>query len=191
MSKIKLSILVPTVPRRIDNFFPKLINELLRQCVDRNDVEVLGLFDNKKRSIGAKRQSMLDITSGEYVVFIDDDDRVAEDYISEILNALQNNPDADCVVFDSIYTSNTGDKLYCKYGIEFEYNRVGDKWTGKPAHTMVYKTELAKKHKYADKLWEEDKDWVIRACKDIKNQVRIDKVLYYYDFNTNTSEFVK
>ena len=46
---------------------------------------------------------------------------------------------------------------------------------------MVYRTSISKNHKYSDMNNGEDYDWVKRACLDIKNQTRIDKVLYYYD----------
>lgn len=192
---IKLSVLVPTVPSRIDFFYPRIIKELLRQTEDRNDVEILGLFDNKKRSIGAKRQSMLDIINGEYVVFIDDDDRISDSYIATIMDAIYQNPDTDCIVFDCIYcpVDNGSREKLCKYGVEFEYGDIngGDEWRGKPAHTMVYKTSIAKQEKYSDMNHGEDIDWVKRACSRIKQQTRIDKVLYYYDSRyLTTSESV-
>ena len=146
-----------------------------------------GLFDNKKRSVGLKRQNLLDLARGEYLVFIDDDDTISDDYVSEILKALYKNPAVDCVVFDIICTGYET-TLYCKYGIEYEYQRFGNQWRGKPAHTMVYKSSIAKKHLFSDVVFEEDKDWVIRACMDIRNQVRINKVLYYYKYNPAISE---
>jgi hypothetical protein len=56
---------------------------------------------------------------------------------------------------------------------------------------MVYKSSVAKKHIYSNMTSGEDVDWVKRACLDIKEQTRIDKVLYYYDAEYNsTSETV-
>jgi hypothetical protein len=97
--------------------------------------------------------------------------------------SLSKNPDADCVVFDSICRVNGGINKLCKYGIEFEYGDIngGLEWRGKPAHTMVYAASIVKSHQYIDMSKGEDYDWVKRAYLDIKNQTRIDKVLYYYD----------
>jgi glycosyltransferase involved in cell wall biosynthesis len=181
---IKLTILVPTVPNRIELFYVKLMKELLRQIEPyKNDIELIAFFDNKKRLIGKKRQEMINLSQGEYIVFIDDDDRISEDYISQIMTALIENPDADCVVFDSITKINGGPDILCKYGIEFEYGYINDglEWRGKPAHTMVYSSNIVKKHQYVDMGVGEDFNWVKRAYLDIKNQIRIDKVLYYYD----------
>jgi len=181
---IKLSILVPTVPSRIELFYVKLMKELLKQIEPyKNDIELISFFDNKKRSIGKKRQEMINLAQGEYVVFIDDDDRISEDYISQIMTALNENPTTDCVVFDSICRVNGGIDKLCKYGIEFEYGDInnGLEWRGKPAHTMVYALHIVKKHEYTDMGSGEDYDWVKRACLDITNQTRIDKILYFYD----------
>jgi glycosyltransferase involved in cell wall biosynthesis len=185
---IKLSILVPTVPSRISYFYPKIMDQLLCQIEKYNDIELIALFDNKKRSIGKKRQEMIDISQGEYIVFIDDDDRIADDYIKLIMIELYNNTNTDCVVFDSICTIEHSKLIkHCKYGIEFEYIDNGNEWWGKPAHTMVWKAEIVKKHKYKDMGTGEDYNWVKRAIVDIKHQTRIDKVLYFYDSNSRTT----
>lgn len=186
---IKLSILVPTVPSRYNNFFIRLITNLLEQIKPYNDIELLGYFDNKKRTVGSKRDDMLSLAKGEYLVFIDDDDRISDDYVKEIMNALYNNPNTDCLVFDCICRVNGGHNKLCKYGVEFEYGDIlgGAEWRGKPAHTMVYKSSIAKKHNFNDMIRGEDYDWVLRACKDIKVQTRLDKILYYYDAEYNTT----
>lgn len=181
---IKLSILVPTVPSRIELFYVKIMKELLKQIEPyKNEIELISLFDNKKRSIGKKRQEMINLAQGEYIVFIDDDDRISDDYVSQIMTKLSENPDTDCIVFDSICRVNGGINKLCKYGIEFEYGDINDglEWRGKPAHTMVYAASIVKNHQYTDMGSGEDYNWVKRAYLDIKNQTRINKVLYYYD----------
>jgi glycosyltransferase involved in cell wall biosynthesis len=190
---IKLSILVPSVPSRLTTFYPRIMTELLKQCEKFSDVEIIGLFDNKKRTVGEKRQDLLNLAKGEYLVFIDDDDRISDDYISSIMEEIYKNPNTDCIVFDCICCIDKSDiKTLCKYGIEFEYGYINSEetqWRGKPAHTMVYKSAIAKQHSYNNSNLGEDIDWVVRACKDIREQTRIDKVLYYYDCEvTTTSE---
>jgi glycosyltransferase involved in cell wall biosynthesis len=189
---IKLTILVLTIPNRIKYFYPRLMKQLIEQTKNRSDVELLSLFDNKKRSIGAKRQAILDLVQGEYCVFIDDDDRIADDYVEEIMKSLYENPNCDCVVFNNLTSINNNPPILCMYGIEFEYGYLDNNnhqlgWRGKPAHTMVYKSSIAKAHRYTDMGSGEDVDWVKRAHLDIKHQVRIDKILYYYDANYETT----
>ena len=186
---IKLSILVPTVPNRIDNYYLRIMTDLIQQVAPYPDIELISFFDNKKRTIGKKRDDMLNLAKGEYLVFIDDDDRLSPDYVKDIMGTLSANPDTDCVVFDSITKVNSGPDILCKYGIEFEYGYIldGKEWRGKPAHTMVYKSSIAKRHPFTDMGNGEDVDWVKRACLDIRNQTRINKVLYYYDAEYSTT----
>lgn len=191
---MRLSILIATVPSRLETFYPKLIKNLSKQIEKRTDVEILGFYDNKKRTVGAKRNDLLNLAQGEYLTFIDDDDRVSDDYIDSILNTIIENPTADCIVFDCITTINgdTSNPTYSQYSIKHDYiefEKNGRKeWRGKPAHTMVWKSSIAKKHAYQAKNYGEDIEWVKRACLDIKNEVRIDKTLYFYDFNGATTE---
>ena len=190
---IQLSILVPTVPSRLTTFYPRIMSELLKQTENYPEIEIIGLFDNKKRTTGQKRQDLLSMAQGTHLVFIDDDDRISENYVKSIMDTLNENLETDCIVFDSICKINGGPGILCKYGIEFEYGYIldGTEWRGKPAHTMVYKSSIAKKHMYSNMTSGEDVDWVKRACLDIVNQTRIDKVLYYYDAEYNsTSETV-
>ena len=159
------------------------MKDLINQIKPYSDIELIAFFDNKKRSIGKKRDEMLNLANGEYLVYIDDDDRLSPDYIKEIMTCLYNNPTTDCVVFDCICTVNSGPGKLCKYGVEFEYGDIlgGREWRGKPAHTMVYKSSIAKKHRFSNVNNGEDIEWVRRACVDIIVQTRIDKVLYHYD----------
>ena len=192
MNNIVLTILVPTVPSRLEYFYPKIMKQLLTQTEKYNNIELISFFDNKKRTIGKKRGEMLNLAQGKYVTFVDDDDRISDDYVDEIMKAIVTNNEVDCIVYNVICcVNNSNVKKLCKYGVEFEYGDIngGLEWRGKPAHTMVWKSAIAKAHLYSDRQNGEDMDWVKRACLDIKTQYRIDKVLYYYDANyTTTSE---
>ncbi|MCK4260839.1 MAG: glycosyltransferase [Halanaerobiales bacterium] len=185
---IKLSICILTVSSRLETYFSKLIRHLEQQIGDKDDIEIAGLFDNKKRTVGSKRNAMILLAQGEYIVFIDDDDRVADDYVSSIMDTLYAHPEADCVVFDCETKIDGGESVYSKYSIQYDYSQDGNQWRGKPAHTMVYRTEIAKNHKYADINYGEDIDWVMRASQDVVHEIRIDKTLYFYDFNNNVTE---
>jgi glycosyltransferase involved in cell wall biosynthesis len=185
---MKLSILVLTTPRRLETFFPKLIRNLEKQIGNRNDIEIIGIYDNKKRTVGEKRNNALQMANGEFLTFIDDDDRIADDYVQSIITCIEQNPNADCIVFDCITQINGKYNCLSKYSINYEYGQKGDQWRGKPAHTMVWKSAIAKKHSYTGANFGEDIHWVKRACVDIKNEVRIDKVLYFYDFDNGVSE---
>jgi len=183
---MRLSILIPTTPRRLRTYFPNIIEEVMRQSEGR-PVEILGLFDNKQRSVGAKRNALLQAARGEFVTFIDDDDRIAGDYIDSILQGINERPDLDCLVFNSIVTINGGPPHTCRYGIEYEYTD-GAFWTGKPAHTMIWRTANIQHVPFPDINFGEDSAWVKAAVGTIKVQHRLEKTLYFYDFDDKVSE---
>ncbi|MDD5351101.1 MAG: glycosyltransferase family A protein [Chthoniobacteraceae bacterium] len=81
-----LSILTPAVPSRLEQI-GKLCRELARQ-IGALPVEHLVLLDNKRRTIGEKRDALLRLAHGDYVAFVDDDDWIRPDYISSLVSAV-------------------------------------------------------------------------------------------------------
>lgn len=184
---IKLSILVLTVPRRLEVFYVKLMKELIKQTEGKDDVEVLTLFDNKQRTVGQKRNDILNLAQGEYVVFIDDDDRIAEDYVSSILDCLYKNPDVDCVGFYGVLKKNDDPEIIGKFTMDYRkvneyiYENNIKLLTNMPCHICVYRSVIAKKYKFPSQNFGEDSAWAIQTYNDIKQMITIPKILYYYD----------
>lgn len=84
--KAILSILTPTIPGRESQL------RALQQKIEAQStgvVEHLVFCDNRMRSIGAKRQALVDAARGEYIAFCDDDDDISDDYVAELLKAAQ------------------------------------------------------------------------------------------------------
>jgi hypothetical protein len=96
-----LSILTPTIPGR-EKQLAALQAEIEKQAGDL-PVEHLCLCDNKKRSIGAKRQALVDIARGHYIAFVDDDDKVRPAYIHSLVAAMKSSPDVITFEQDSTY----------------------------------------------------------------------------------------
>jgi len=182
-AKLKLSILICTITKRI-SLLTRLLGILQPQLTD--EVEVIYIGDNKKRTIGEKRNNLLNLAQGDFLTFIDDDDRVEMDYVSSILKAITK--DADCIVFDTSTNHPDGIRKRNKVGIEYDYTETNNLVTCKPSHTMVWRTSLAKSEQFPERSEGEDVDWVSRVWPKIKKQVRIDKLLYQYDFNMLKSE---
>lgn len=184
-NQILLSILIPSVPERFA-FLEKITNDLKQQA-DKKEVEVLVFMDNRRRTIGAKRNDLIKLAQGKYTVFIDDDDEVSDDYVDQILNAIKNNDDPDCIVYD-VWVSGYSetypemkDKI-CKYGIEYTYQNKEEAYYRPPNHLSVYRRQIALAHSFKDASYAEDDQWASVACKYIKKQVRINKILYFYNY---------
>jgi glycosyltransferase involved in cell wall biosynthesis len=187
LEPIKLSILVCQTPRRIKTYAADLINKLEKQIGDK-PVHYIGLLDNKKMTVGEKRNELIKMATGRYLTFIDDDDDISDDYINSIFSVIDQ--DYDCICFDCITTINDdpNQQTYSRYSKDFEYKTEGSNWYGKPAHTMIWRSEIAKRHLYDAMNYGEDIAWVVRACQDIKTEVQLGKVLYYYNFRSNVTE---
>lgn len=174
---IRFSILVCAIPRRLVTHTTPLLQKLCAQA-EGKPVEVLCLFDNKTRKTGTKRQALLEMARGDYVAFIDDDDDVTDDYVAEILAALDQQPGVDAVVFPMQISTNG---TYChtrEHGIHIAL----------PMHTQVWRRELALQGKFPDITMMEDEYWT-RAVRPLaRTEVRIPKILYFYRWEKAVSE---
>jgi glycosyltransferase involved in cell wall biosynthesis len=188
MASIKLlSVLVPTIPTRLTDHFPRIIQELERQAVGKS-VEILGFYDNCKRSVGEKRNALLQWAQGTFIAFVDDDDRIAPDYLNVVLGAVRDHLDADVICFKSECRIDDGPPKLCKYSLSYKsYSDTPTLWTGPPAHTMVWKAKVAKQSVFPEKNFSEDSDWVRGAVQVAKKEHQIDRVLYFYDFRSGTT----
>lgn len=91
-----LSILIPTMYKRA-GMLAFMLREIHRQIEEGSFseiVEVLVKADDGEVSTGNKRNDLLREATGEWVVFVDDDDEISPIYLSEIIKALETNPDA-------------------------------------------------------------------------------------------------
>ena len=191
---MKLSVLMASVSSRLATKMPRIFLDLERQAKGK-DVEVLVFLDDRKRSIGHKRNALVSIAQGEFVAFVDDDDRVAHDYVDRLLERIGDSTNElrpDVIVFDvwvSGYYERFGlsDRL-CSYDLDHEHQTLIDRYHRKPNHLMAWRTALVKQEPFSDSSSGEDTDWAHRICRRFENllrQERIDKVLYSYDFDTN------
>jgi len=98
-----LSVLMPSIPERSMQAHAlwQKIELSAGGAVVSDQVELLMFRDNKKRSIGLKRQALLEQAHGEYICFVDDDDDVQRGYLELICGALRDGQ-ADVLTFDTI-----------------------------------------------------------------------------------------
>lgn len=189
--KPTLSILICGTPARAASKALPLVGRLLAQLYpDDKRVEVLYLLDNKKRSVGAKRQALLDIAQGEYIAYVDDDDDVAPEYCESILKAIATAPEKpDVVTFDQIanIAGNVGQVRFGLGNPNDDFNP--DAITRRNAwHVCAWRRELAKQYTFPDLMDGEDWAWAEQLCAAAKTSVHIYAVLHFYHFNPKTTE---
>lgn len=179
---ILLSILIRTIVGREDKF--KQLCDSLEWQIPLKGVETLYEIDNKEISVGAKAQKLIERAIGQYVVFIDDDDDISENYVSNILNEIKHNP--DCIGF-KIECNMEGKKEIAiasnKYDSWCE-NKDGFRYCRTPYHKTPIKREIALQIGFKDLRFAEDHDFSLRLKQSglIKTERFIDEVMYFYNY---------
>lgn len=181
---MKLSILTPTIPGR-EKQVKTLIDKISNQIGDL-PVEHLVLSDNRKRSIGEKRQSLVDIANGEYIAFCDDDDHVSGDYVSEILKAIETG--ADIITFHqkAIYNGLESEVHFGIKNQDGNFNAGGITLRA-PWHICAWNRQKVKGCMFGFSNYGEDLAWCHQARKRIKTGHHINKVLHTYIHDAATT----
>lgn len=190
---MKLSILVPSVYTRRASFLSQSLEMLYSQYEklspeQQKEVEILYLIDSKSMMLGEKRNSMVDMCCGEYVCHVDDDDRISEDYISTILDAIENT-NADIINFQVSVSLDNEESKICNYSKEYKKDFNTDEGYFRiPNHICCVRRELALQVSFPNKVYGEDSAYSKTLLPLLKTEHNIDKVLYYYDYNSQTTE---
>lgn len=182
-----LSVLICSLPKRLDTLYD-LTLELKKQTFQK-PVQVLYLGDNKSITVGEKRNLLLDMSKGEYILFIDDDDMISKTYIDDILEAIKTTPDV--ITFNWIQYTNGKEEIPYTFkkterGYRTEIN--GQKRKVYPInHLCVWRKEIIKE-RFPHINLSEDWKWAKKMLPHYNKIHHIDKILYTYNFNTELSE---
>src|SRR5690606_23942913 len=191
-SRVALSVLVPSVSARRADFAPKIADALFGQhealpTADQARVEILMLTEAGGMVLGEKRNAMVRMAQGDYVVFVDDDDRVADDYLATLLAATEHG--ADAITFDADVSIDGGKPKRCRYSIAYERDgETAAEYQRLPNHITAVRREHALATPFPSRLKGEDADYAARLRPLLKTEHRLDRVLYYYDFNSATTQ---
>jgi glycosyltransferase involved in cell wall biosynthesis len=149
-------------------------------------VEHLVLWDNRRRLNGAKRQALLDIAKGDYFAYVDDDDDVMDDYVSELIKSIESGADVITFRQKAIYNGLESEVVF---GIN---NQDGPFTPGgitirAPWHICAWRREKVAGCVFGNLAYNEDTVWCMQARKRIKTGFHVDKVLHIYRHDANTT----
>ena len=186
-----LLIQIPTIKGREEQL-AHLKKWILYQIRSNNiqGVDVAAYSDDKEISIGAKRQFFVENCDYEYMVQIDDDDVVAEDYIVKVVDALKEKPDCvgylEEVCFDGVKKIAHHSSRWDDWKDNFE----GWDYVRTIFCKDVIKTSIVKQIGFKDLRFGEDYDFAQRlhASGLIKKEVFINEVMYYYEGHSLSEE---
>lgn len=184
---MKLSILICSLPETYSiNLLKRLTNILLPQIAPyMTQVEYRIHEAGRQMPTGTKRNELIRNSDGEYFVFIDADDTVMPTYVSDIMRAIEQNP--DCITFKGLMTTNGVSPRDWTIKLGSQYTESNGHYYRWPNHISVMKRERVEHVKFPDVWVQEDFIWSkrINDMKLLKSEVHIDKQLYLYDFRTN------
>lgn len=185
---MKLSILIPTLPER-HQLLRRLKTILDRQKND--NVEVIIHDAGPSMTTGEKRNRLIESCEGEYFCFIDDDDLVPEYYVSEMLSAIDHDPDV--VTFIGYMTTDGQKRQGFTIKLGSEYVTRNDHHYRFPNHLCAFKKSLVQSVKFPPIKVGEDYQWA-KAINDrniLRKEIHITKNMYHYDFRSKKNAAIK
>ena len=177
---MKLSILICTIPERQD-FLNRLMDILTEQD---GDYEIL-INASEHATIGAKRNALLNEAGGEYMAFIDDDDKVSENYVSLLMEGI--NKGVDCCSLTGLITFDGKNPKKFIHSIKFKsWYEDNGVYFRNPNHLNCLKTELARKAKFPETNHGEDRSFSDQLFKlgVLQTEHEIKQVIYFYEHRT-------
>ena len=181
-----LSILTPAVQSRMAQL-AMLCDELARQ-IGGQAVEHLALLDNKRRTVGEKRDALLRAARGAYVAFVDDDDWISPDYVAELVKAASERPDV--ITFNQHCIVNaTQFEVQFKLGNPNEVPNGAGTIKRNAWHVCAWRRTLAIQSRVPASNYGEDWAFAAPLCAlPGLREVHIPKVLHHYRHSSETTE---
>lgn len=180
------SILIPTIPGR-EVQLQRLIQSIHERrraiCPDLR-IEICVSFDNREKTIGTKRQDMIEAAKGKYMSFVDDDDDLTAAYFEDALACIRGGHHV-CRLRGQIsqYTfTHTIDVT------PTSMMAVNDVFMRPPNHLNVLLTDVGRLILFEDLRNGEDFAWSIQLSESgyLTNEYRSDLSRIHYIYNLGT-----
>lgn len=182
-----LSILVCSVSDRLDRLH-RVYAELVHQASPVHPiVEVLVLTDNRCRSIGLKRQALLDVARGKYICFVDDDDEVSASFTECVIDAVGECPDV--VVFPTTCAHKDLGSMLVEHSIQHDNEEARiPSFKRKPWFMHPVRRDIAQASRFPDMSWGEDAAWLSGVWSHLRHEVPASEdPLYTYNWDDGKS----
>lgn len=184
---IQLSVLIITTESRAEMSMA-LYRNLLEMAGDR-EIEILMIFDNRKRTIGAKREAAKSLAQGKFFLFCDSDDAFVS--LDEIYEATF--LDVDVIDFKTECTNPDGSTFIItqQLGNQVEHNTVEGKYIDckrPPFPNCAWNTHKVLGCSFPNVSYGEDWAFVQECLAVVRTEHFIDKVLFKYNFDPKITE---
>jgi hypothetical protein len=192
-SEILFSILTPAVPSRLSQL--EALRKIIADQIGDDPVEHLILLDNKRRTVGEKRDALLRASKGRYVAFVDDDDMISHDYVTLILEKIRKEPDVITFRQQAKVNNEIADIEFRLGNENEEFKGAFDgAYTNVPIvkrnawHVCAWRRTLAIQSHFPAINYGEDWQFAKPLCDMAETEEHIPKVLHYYRHSSKTTE---
>jgi glycosyltransferase involved in cell wall biosynthesis len=188
--EITLSILICSVEieERQDKL-KKLIYELHRQISKNYAEEIVEIIvdsDNMNKSVGKKRNDLIEKAQGEFICFVDDDDFVSENYLSTILYHL--NSGIDILLIGIKHIKNGINEIKILPSLYIDNLKTNEAiFRTNHFHLCPHKKSIANKVLFECINFAEDMLYSQNMVKHINNSYLISEPIYIYLDNLEKS----
>lgn len=188
---MRLSVLIASTPSRWD--MTRQLYDKLSDMAEGKEIEILLFLDNKKRSIGHKRQALLEIAKGKFVMWCDSDDDLIS--LQEVYEAT--NLDVDVITFKALCKNEDGSVYIVDQGLGHEIEHTSNGNGGyadikrPPFQNCAWRRERFNRFEFPDSNYGEDYEWLKQCYEVAKTEYKIDQVVYKYNFDPAVSEATK
>ena len=157
------SVLIPTIPGREQALESLLsgIREKVARLAPHLRVEYCVNFDRREKSIGRKREELLQGAKGKYMSFIDDDDQITDDYVEDLRATIAGG-------FHVMRLRGQIQQYTFTHSTEISLTSpmaIGSVFVRPPNHLNPMLADVAKLLHFGDAVRGEDLDWTIRLAK--------------------------
>lgn len=177
---MSLAILICTLPDRADKL--KRLSNILMPQVQRSIGVTVHINDaGKSMPTGIKRNMLIEQSSSNYFVFIDDDDIISSHYVASICEAMASNPDV--ITFNGYMTTDGKNRQDFTIKLGSEYVTKDNHHYRWPNHLTPMRRDKVRQVHFPPVWHGEDYQWSrrINDLKLLKTSVHIDENLYHYD----------
>lgn len=187
-----LSVLIPATPKRYHSHLWPLWCRLQAQVdelAEEGAVELLVFLDNRQRTIGEKRDALVQMSRGRFVAFCDDDDNVAENYVAELIKAIrQAKDDCSVITFKQLAVIN-GEEAVCTFSLanRNEPFKVPT-FTRMPWHVCAWRGDMARRVRFPASNYGEDWAWARHLVLEATGEIHLPHILHTYQYDERVSE---
>ena len=157
------SVLIPTIPGREASLQSLLasIREKVARLAPHLRVEYSINFDRREKSVGQKRNELLQGAKGKYMSFIDDDDTITDAYVEDVRDTIAGG-------YNVMRLRGQIQQYTFTHSLENSLSgpmAAGEVFLRPPNHLNPMMTDVAKLIHFGDAVRGEDLDWTIRLAK--------------------------